>query len=236
MSWIKYRINLPTDPRVVCIAGIVGLPTLHVCGALLVVWTIGDQHSIDGVLPGYTVAAIDAATGIQGFGQAMRAVGWLEVGAAFVAIPRFHEHNGESAKCRAQGQLRQQRYKSNANTVTKVTPRALPDKTRQDQRRETPSTPRQAASGGGGGAGGEIRDSGWEARKAYWRKKPDWWPGKPWVSARGLDELADLTGAFTDAEVKSVLTDVRRQCAGLTNPAGYLVKAFRTAKAEKGGA
>jgi hypothetical protein len=54
------------------------------------------------------------------------------------------------------------------------------------------------------------------------------------VSKGGVEELADLTGAFTDAEVKSVLTDVRRQCAGLTNPAGYLVKAFRTAKAEKG--
>jgi hypothetical protein len=229
MSWIKYRINLPTDPRVVCIAALVKRPVLHVCGGLLAVWAIADQHTTDGVLPGYTVEAIDMAAGIEGFGGAMRIVGWLDVGDGFVAVPRFNEHNGTSAKARLQGALRVERYRCNGPSVTK----ALPEKRREEKR--TPSTPRQAASGGDGG-GDEVRDSGWEGRKAYWQKRPEWWPGKPWVSKGGVEELADLTGAFTDAEVKSVLTDVRRQCAGLTNPAGYLVKAFRTAKAEKGGA
>jgi hypothetical protein len=224
MSWIKYRINLPTDPRVVCIAAMVKRPALHVCGGLMAIWAIADQHTTDGVLPGYTVEAIDMATGIEGFGGAMRVVGWLEVGEGFVAIPRFNEHNGTSAKARLQGALRVERHRCNGPSVTK----ALPEKRREEKR--TSSTPKQepAASGVDGDAD-ESLDSGLEGRKAFWRKKPEWWPSKPWISAGGVNELAAITRDFTNDEVRALLTDARRQCATLANPAGYVMKSVRDA-------
>lgn len=117
MSWIKYRTNLPTDPRVVRIAGVVRKPVLHITGALLAFWAIGDEHTTDGVLHGYTTEAVDEIVGIKGFSAALTAVNWMEVGDGFVAIPDFDRHNGESAKRRAQTALRASRSR-NAPSVT----------------------------------------------------------------------------------------------------------------------
>lgn len=241
-EWIKYRVGLPTNPRVVKLAGILKKPVHHITGALMAFWAVGDQHTTDGVLDGYTPEVVDDLIGIRGFADALQVVGWLEVGEGFVTIPNFDKHNSQSAKRRASKAKDMARYRGHSvdderpQNDHNVTTKRPPDKTRQEKKTPPPSPRQETASGGGGGAGGVPRDAGWEERKAYWRKKPDWWPGKPWVSARGLDELADLTGVFTTDEVKAIMADVRRQCSSLTNPAGYLVKAFRAAKAEKGGA
>jgi hypothetical protein len=111
MAWIKYRTNLPTDPRVVRIASTLRKPVLHVTGALLAFWAVGDEHTTDGVLHGYTAEAVDELVGIRGFSDALRAVNWIEVGEGFVAIPDFNRHNGESAKKRAIKARNMQKYR-----------------------------------------------------------------------------------------------------------------------------
>lgn len=111
MAWIKYRTNLPTDPRVVRVAGIVRKPVLHVTGALLAFWAVGDEHTTDGVLHGYTTEAVDELVGIRGFSDALRVVGWIETGEGFVSIPDFDRHNGESAKKRAIKARNMQKYR-----------------------------------------------------------------------------------------------------------------------------
>lgn len=100
-DWIKMRADLQTHPKVVRIASALNADRLRAVGGLHAVWCLFDAHSIDGSLEGYTPEALDALIGCAGFAQAMAAVGWLEVSADSLALPRFDEHNGRGAKRRA---------------------------------------------------------------------------------------------------------------------------------------
>lgn len=101
-DWIKMRLTLWGDPRVVKLARVLRCDQARVVGALFRSWSLADAHTSDGQLEGYTPDDLDAATGIKGWAAALRSVGWLEIRRGGLTIPRFNEHNGTSAKRRAQ--------------------------------------------------------------------------------------------------------------------------------------
>lgn len=137
-DWIKMRVDLQTHPKVVRIASALNADRLRAVGGLHAVWSIFDAHSEDGSLDGYTPAALDDLVGCLGFAQAMSAVGWLLIGEANLALPRFDDHNGQSAKRRAMETQRKraERMAADGAGVCKLSP-AHPDKkrTREEQRR-----------------------------------------------------------------------------------------------------
>jgi len=102
MSWIKLRTNLLSNPKVVRMAGALHVDRLSVIGGLWYVWKTFDQHSVDGVLDGYTLDTMDENLGWIGFCEAMVAVNWLVCTDDRLVMPDFDEHNGKSAKRRAQ--------------------------------------------------------------------------------------------------------------------------------------
>jgi hypothetical protein len=106
-DWIKMRVDLQTHPKVVRILSATGTDKFRVLGGLHAVWSVFDTHSEDGRLKGYTPDTLDHVIGWPGFGAAMMAVGWLaqEDGETLV-LPEFSEHNGQSAKRRAEDQKR----------------------------------------------------------------------------------------------------------------------------------
>lgn len=119
MSWIKVRTNLPDDPRVAFMSRQTGYPVPHVVGALVALWSYADQFSTDGTLPFVVDSTVDAMLGEARdgratFTQALAAVGWLgwDDERHRIYLPRFPEHNGETAKARANGAKRQQRYRT----------------------------------------------------------------------------------------------------------------------------
>jgi hypothetical protein len=243
-DWIKIRTELINDLDVMDICEATTLDEYEVVGRLVKLWGWANHNTTDGYLRKMTPARLDKFVNHVGFSSALLDAGWLVESKDGMTIPNWQKHNGSGAKVRAEAAARQAASRARHKPVTESCDRGVTpvtdscDKsvTRQDQeqsKRRTPPTPRQEPASGVGAAGGGSRDSGWEGRKAYWRKKPEWWPEKPWVSARGLDELASLTEAFDGEEVKAILYEVRRQLPTLTNPSGYLVKAFRTAQAEK---
>lgn len=122
-DWIKMRSNLWDDPRVTMMADLTESSEAAIVGALYWLWATADQHSNDGVMLGLTLRALDRKTGVDGFGGALVAVGWLVEQAGGVEIIRFSDHNGESAKSRVQTARRVANHKTNA----KVTPSALPE-------------------------------------------------------------------------------------------------------------
>jgi hypothetical protein len=92
-------------------------------GALVVLWSYADEHSTDGFLRYFTARQVDAMACIPGVAAALFAVGWLEeIDAPFgIALLRYGEHNGETAKQRAQGSLRAAKFRTrNATTVTPI--------------------------------------------------------------------------------------------------------------------
>jgi hypothetical protein len=101
-DWIKMRVDLQTHPKVFRMVSALKADRLRIIGGLHIAWSIFDTHSDDGVLHGYSIDAMDAVVGWPGFTQAMIDVEWASVqDDGSLVMPRFDEHNGASAKRRA---------------------------------------------------------------------------------------------------------------------------------------
>jgi len=152
-DWIKMRCDLWTDPRVVRISSALKADKVRTIGALFWLWGIADAHSADGTLPGYTAEVVDSETGIAGFAAELHKVGWLDVSPEGVSIPRFAEHNGRSAKRRAQDAVRK-------NSVRKMSAlQADKMRTREEKRREDnkQENKQKKSEGPQGAPGADVR-------------------------------------------------------------------------------
>lgn len=114
-DWIKMRTDLLTDPRVVRISSALNADRLRTVGGLHAVWSLFDTHSADGTLEGYTYDVIDDLIGWPGFCKALEKVGWVTTTGESVALPRFEEHNGRTAKRRAMENDRKKRGRVSAD-------------------------------------------------------------------------------------------------------------------------
>lgn len=151
-DWIKMRANLHTHPKVVRMVSALQADRLRVIGGLHAVWCLFDEHSECGRLDGYTADALDDLIGFPGFARAMQSIGWLEEHEGSLVTPRFDEHNGQSAKRRAQETARKR--------VARKTS-ALPadkNRTREEKRREEINTPLPPSAKEAG-----VLDESWRA-------------------------------------------------------------------------
>ena len=138
VSWIKMRVNLDTDPAVIGIASELGIPELHAIGLLWKVWSWADQHTETGNRISVTSVTLDRFTGVTGFANALRKVGWLTGKDGALTFPKFDRHNGLTAKLRGKTQKKVSKWR-NQKTVTDVTRKRLPDKRREDKNIDTPT-------------------------------------------------------------------------------------------------
>jgi uncharacterized phage protein (TIGR02220 family) len=150
-DWIKMRSDLATHPKVVRILSALNADKrpqsvralsdkLRVIGALHAVWSLFDIHSEDGRLQGYSADVLDDLIGFPGFAAAMMSVGWLEQDAETLVMPRFEEHNGKSAKRRAQETVRKREERNADTRPQSVREMSASDadkmRTREEKRRE----------------------------------------------------------------------------------------------------
>ncbi len=161
-DWIPIRCNLFDDPAVIAIASAVGIDECAVVGRLVKVWAWANEQTADGNAHGVTETWIDRYVGVSGFAQGMLKVGWLVATESGIGFPKFDRWNSQSAKKRVVANQRVAKHRSNARSVTpnpqsatggnaaRVS-KALPEKRREEKRREkTPPTP---ADAGGACAG-----------------------------------------------------------------------------------
>ena len=111
-DWIKMRGNLWDDPRVARICDTTNKREAEVIGGLYWLWSMADEQTDDGNLVGLSTATIDRKTGIKGFGDALLKIGWVLEIPDGLKITRFEEHNGSSAKRRAQMAKASSAYRS----------------------------------------------------------------------------------------------------------------------------
>lgn len=124
-DWIKMRSELQTHPKVVRILSAMRphdvqtkTDKFRVIGGLHAVWSVFDTHSSDGVLIGYTPDLLDHVIGWEGFAAALIGVDWLHFdGAQTLSLPEFDEHNGQSAKRRAEDQKRKRDARKSPQSV-----------------------------------------------------------------------------------------------------------------------
>lgn len=119
-DWIKMRSNLWDDPRIARLCDITDQPEAMVIGGLYWLWSAADQHTEDGLMVGLSLRQIDRKTGISGFGEALVAVSWIAEEDSGIRIVNFDDHNGSSAKKRAQTAKRVAKHTAaNAKTAQK---------------------------------------------------------------------------------------------------------------------
>lgn len=136
-DWIKIRKSLTRDPRVVRISSALNADRLRTIGGLVSAWCLLDEQTEDGKLEGYTPEIFDEIVGVPGIAAAMASVNWLELGEGFLAAPRFEEHNGHSAKRRAQENVR----KLSARNADKCPQREQTKSALEKRREEKSNTP-----------------------------------------------------------------------------------------------
>lgn len=118
-DWIKMRGNLWDDPRITKICELTEQTEATIVGACYWLWATADQHTANGTLEGMSLYSIDRKTGVKGFAAAMVHVGWIADSEHGVQILRFEDHNGTSAKKRAQTAKRVSTHRSNDHVTHK---------------------------------------------------------------------------------------------------------------------
>ena len=111
-DWIKMTTSLHENPHVVEMAEILELDELHVIGMLWRVWAWADEQTTSHTGVNTTERRINKMVGCSGFCEALRQVGWLEGEDKNLSFPNFDEHNGTTAKNRALGRNRNQKYRN----------------------------------------------------------------------------------------------------------------------------
>lgn len=148
-SWIKFRTSLVNDGRVRVVAkklkasNALGNATTNaysvtVIGALVTLWSLADQYADEnGVIFGYDKHDIDDEVGIENFCDSLPN-DWIDLSGEWVKLPNYVEHNGATAKKRANTAKRVANHKNaNAQSVTEkneaLTHHALP---REEKKRK----------------------------------------------------------------------------------------------------
>ena len=136
------RVDLQSHPKIVRILSATQSDKFRVIGGLHAVWSVFDAHSENGLLKGYTPDLMDHIIGWAGFSRAMEAVGWLVFdGLETLQMPEFIEHNGQSAKRRAEDQKRKRDDRKRPQIVRTDTGQNSDDvRTREEKRREDINT------------------------------------------------------------------------------------------------
>lgn len=143
-DWIKMRTDLWDHPKVVRIVSAIcpdGVRNFSerckIVGALYRTWALADTHADDGILDGYDAAALDFLVGIEGWSLNLQHVGWLTVEPQRLVLNNFTEHNGLTAKRRAEDAARKGRVrKASAKCPKKNGQKSAKLKNREEKRRE----------------------------------------------------------------------------------------------------
>jgi hypothetical protein len=133
-DWIKMRKSLAGDPRVVRMMSALKADRFRTIGGLFSAWCLLDEQTEDGLLENYTPQIFDDFVGFQGLANAMILVGWLAESPQGLVAVNFTEHNGQTAKRRAQDSVRKMSAREADKTRTKSGQNA--DQRREEKRRE----------------------------------------------------------------------------------------------------
>ncbi len=152
-DWIKFRRSLIKDGRVRVASRKCHANTVTVLGGIVTLWCLGDEQADEnGELYGYTTDDINSEIGIDGFCESLPS-DWIDVSGDWVILPNYQQHNGTSAKNRAQAKDRQTAKRKREKvsrterdgSVTREEKRRDKEKEKKNTNRFTPPTTDQVA-------------------------------------------------------------------------------------------
>ena len=155
-DWYKARYDLARGAKVRKLARVLKASRHTALGVMHDYLTWISMHCEDGQV-GLTTAELDDELGFRGAGAALCSIGWCSVDEdGLMVAADFAQHNGQSAKVRAQAARRQasRRKRENSNAVCHddVTQEALPDKRRGEYNTKVRGSTTVNVGAGGGAA------------------------------------------------------------------------------------
>jgi|688.fasta_scaffold258095_2 hypothetical protein len=120
-TWIKLRTNIFTDARIASIARKLKTDNFGIIGRLCLLWSNADEHTRDGNIKSLTPEILDSWVGLDGFSEELVSLGWIAFNEHGATLPRFDEHNGQSAKRRAEDSARKAKTRTR-NTGSRGAP------------------------------------------------------------------------------------------------------------------
>lgn len=222
LAWIKYDASLHDKPRVQWIADHLGLDRYSVAGRLCAVWAWADTMTECGRIPFGTLGQVDRVAEMEGFGEAMQAVGWLEIDGTDLVVPEWETHHSASAKKRSQtakrvSKTRMKPSKTPSCNALALQPCNAPSQARGEKRREEKNiaaVAREAHSIGIAPEGGGERLSGSALTRAVEAMVKT--TGFPTPNGRDLEALLQVCGQIEDGAFPEV------EDAARGDPLGYL--------------
>ncbi|MCK8685341.1 DnaT-like ssDNA-binding domain-containing protein [Pseudomonas umsongensis] len=141
-DWIKFELATLDKPEVYQIAELSDIDPDAVVGKLMRVWGWFDQQTEIGNAPSVTKKLLDRLTGIAGFCEYMKSVGWMTEADGKISLPHFERHNGKTAKNRLLTAKRAANHrassnKSNAAIVTPALPKEDVDVEKKEDQHNT---------------------------------------------------------------------------------------------------
>lgn len=100
-NWIKILTSLPESPKILRISAALGRSRYECLGRCMALWAWADSHTETGLLRGLSAGDIDGKFDCVGFFDSLQSVGWADETPEGVVLPRWEEHNSQSAKRRA---------------------------------------------------------------------------------------------------------------------------------------
>lgn len=146
--WIKMRMDLDEDPKVIAMAQRLRISVDTVIGKLFRLWRWAAKHASDGnVTQPLTTTWLDSYTAQAGFAESLILVGWLDATGPSLVFVNFTEHNWEIDRSQELAAERQRRYRErkrvtrnagqrDRNVVASRTPIPIPTRGM-----DSPSTP-----------------------------------------------------------------------------------------------
>jgi hypothetical protein len=138
-DWIKMRTDLATDPAVADMASSLGVEEDMIVGKLHRFWSWLSAHFAEARLKPDSASSrawIDKYVALQGFTEALLAVGWMTIDDGYLSIPRYDRHMSENAKRRAL-RSEQQRSRRGSKSEAVLKPRiGVKQASREEKRRE----------------------------------------------------------------------------------------------------
>lgn len=121
--WIKVEYATIKKPEVRKLGRAIGVTRQHALGLVIEFWTWCDAHLKNGHIVGYKLEDIDDVVDQEGFGEALRQVGWIQLEDDRIIVTNFDKHLGQSAKNRAMGARRQAKLQMKIDAMNKSSDR-----------------------------------------------------------------------------------------------------------------
>lgn len=101
-DWLKLNFGLWDHRCVRSVAHTLALDVDTVVGKLARLWAWAQTQTMNGKVTPCSTMIVDQVARLDGFSDALRKAGWLEIGEDYVVFVRWGDHNSDGAKRRAQ--------------------------------------------------------------------------------------------------------------------------------------